>query len=199
MPPNVMLDKITEYFGRLKDYSTALLDQLNRMIDSIPDQDRQRVVDALYEQYEAGRILSAKNLAETCRNMGVPYRKASGRSDAIEVQCAACGLSYDWAIVVTDQERIDRNIHSSCPRCGYAHGDELKYQSYARNGFPEGSKYPETHLAHMKRCRDNHTAGKEPAWSRQKAVEEIKAAQREEVERKIQAMQEAAKYSLHNA
>lgn len=196
MTDTEMLGKITDYFGRGKDYSNALLDQLSAVIRNIPQGDRARVLEHLYDQYEATRVLSVKCLSETCRAFGISYRPSTYQGEKQRIECAACGYSYTWTRYASDADRLAYDVHSTCPRCGYAYAEELQYQEYARHGLPEFSKLRETRSEWMKKCRDNHAPGKEPAWSRNKALEDIKAEEAETARRRVEELRFDAQYRL---
>jgi hypothetical protein len=194
MTADDMLAKVTNYFGREKDYSYALLDRLRRMIGAIAEDERDRVIERLYEDHEASRVLSIKALAETCRALGVAHhdRHAQTNAEAVDVECGACEFPYRWRPSASDFERVEDNVHATCPRCGWPHSDELRYRAYCAMGMQGDAAYHATYSQQTEWCRKEHLGidprtgnAKKPAWSRAQARDEIAQDKRRELEAKL--------------
>jgi len=181
-----MLRRIMGYFGQAKNYSEALVVRLTQACEAIDEEERERVLEKLEDEHEATRILSIKNLAETCRGLGVNWRtkRQIAYAESSEVVCGACELPYRFKPSASEWERIEENVHATCPRCGWPHSDQLRYEAYCRLGMQSDAKYHITYAQQTKYCRDSHLGpGKDPAWSRATAVAERDEAKKEAIER----------------
>lgn len=180
-----MLERIVAYFGRDKDYNRARMDQLDRMIHAIDEQERERVMDKLIEEHESSRMLSVKNLAETCRGLGVSHhdRRAANFAEAIDAECGCCGESYKWKASASDFERLE-GIHATCPKCGWPHSDEIRYRTYEHLGLAPDAAYRKTYKQQTDHLRNEHVGpDKKPAWSKAQARIEYSAKTKDEIDK----------------
>jgi len=113
-----MFDLCAELLATYKKPPEKMIQQLERICNTIPERCREDVYNAVLEDVGAYAAISVKDLIEACNKIGVPYTKAH-YVPAEDWQCDACGFEFKYNPAPSDDDKIDKNIHDLCPRCGF--------------------------------------------------------------------------------
>jgi hypothetical protein len=149
---------------------------------TIHEEDRKAVMDRIIETEASSIKVSVKNIAEACRALGVGFHEQK-YTPAIDWQCDACGHEFKFHQSPTMQDKIEKNIHDTCPMCGFQPGWTMTRNAYAKMGNGTISKaYAEQYMDQVQRCTEKHGPGgkgpngelRTPYFSRHKAEEEAK-------------------------
>jgi len=113
-----MFDLCAELLATYKKPPENMIQQLERICNTIPERCREDVYNAVLEDVGAYAAISVKDLIEACNKIGVPYTKAH-YVPAVDWQCDACGFEFKYNAAPSDDDKIDKNIHDLCPKCGF--------------------------------------------------------------------------------
>lgn len=127
-----MVDELVEYFATPSGYGPKLLSELSRTCANIPEEDRAHVCEIIREDNAPNFKVGIKAIADACKKLGVPFHKESDYYvPAIDWTCDACGLNFRYAQIVSYEDKHDKGIFDSCPRCGFPPYDTIHAQDIA--------------------------------------------------------------------
>lgn len=123
--------ELFEYFqGK---YADAVKDRIKAMAINFTNDERKAVFDHLIENQKASFKISVAEIVESCKFLGIGYH-AAHYVPAVDWVCDACGHQFKYAQAVSDDDRIDRNLHDFCPRCGFQPTWTIVRRKYREQG-----------------------------------------------------------------
>lgn len=180
MTAGEMLSALMDYFAQGK-YPDAVVNRMRFTIESIGDAERQVVLDHLIETQKASFKISVAEIVEACKALGIGYHE-SKFIPATDWTCDACGHEFKYVQAVTDDDKIDRNLHDVCPMCGFQPGWTIQRAAYEQAGnlTPEYAAWYDRMLEHMP-AKHGPKAPEGIYWARSKAEAERREAQRKPI------------------
>jgi signal recognition particle subunit SEC65 len=140
-----MVDELTEYFATPTGYGPKLMAELAKTCANIPEEDRAHVCEVIREDNAPNFKVGVKAIADACRKLGVPFHKESDYYvPAVDWTCDACGLGFKYAHIVSYEDKHDRGIFDSCPRCGLPVEKTIYFREVAER---QRGRYPTRHDA----------------------------------------------------
>lgn len=151
-----------------KDKLDALLiKKAIQLLSGYNPERRAKIIDYLTETRPKHYGLDIPAIREAAKAAGVDRQEVWIESR--QVTCDACGKQFKFAPYVTNDDEIDRGIHSRCPQCNfdYAWTEEAHDWMERRGRRPD--EPPDWYEAQRKRYGDNNGLGKPPIFNRQQA------------------------------
>lgn len=174
----------------------AVQEKMIRLADTIPEDARQEVIDRILEEEGSSTKISITHIVDACRALGVGY-KAAKYVPAIEWQCECCGTTFKYHAAPTDDDKIDKNIHDLCPRCGFQVIWSIEAEMYKIN-----KKRPEWYYRLIERHTGENRNPSEKAhngtdfWSRHAAERERAKALEANAEEEIAEIDRAKRWDI---
>ena len=105
------------------------------LADTIPEESRQPVLDAILETVAASTKISESHIIEACNLLQVSYTKAHF-TPALSWQCDCCMYNFRYTPAPSDDEKLDKSLFDVCPMCGFQPGWTILRDQYKAMGRP---------------------------------------------------------------
>lgn len=129
-----MFDLVSELVTTFRAPSAKMVEKMDRIAKSIPEDARQDVYDAVLEELGANAQVGAKDIIAACRKIGAPYTEAR-YLPAQDWTCDACGRQFKYHPSPNDDDKIDKGIFDFCPDCGLQPYYTIIAQEYTLRGI----------------------------------------------------------------
>jgi len=169
-----LVDKLIECFPKP---SSAMITEMDRVAQSIPEKDRQLVFDTILDEAKASMKIGVKDIKDACRKAGVSFTQPVYIA-SMPIQCDCCGEDYKYHPAPTDDQQIDLDIHDRCPNCGFQRCWTLMYRASVTLGH-----VPEWYESYLQKfANGNYGKGKpQGVWfNKSKRLKERYTADQEE-------------------
>jgi DNA-directed RNA polymerase subunit RPC12/RpoP len=166
---NTFISKIRAYFDAKGKYPDAVILKITQIVDRLTNEARVSLFDRLTEDNSPRFMVGVKELVEACKALGLGYGKTHYVPTS-DYYCDACGEKFHYAQCVSDDDRIDKDIHDVCPTCGFQPGWTYLILEYRKQGNLS-PKLAEWYEDQKKASLDKHSKTA-PYFSRAKAESE---------------------------
>ena len=122
--------KIRDYY-KGKGMTKEVLEQDERALRHVPQEHLDAVFNRLTDKVSAAFVVSKVEIYDACEYLGVTTPR-DYQIVAKQWICDCCGAGFTYAQAVTDDDRIDKGIHDTCPRCGFQPAWTLIERDYGR-------------------------------------------------------------------
>ncbi len=132
MDSQEMVRRLGEYYSA--KYSEERTLQLAKACSAIDEASRNDVYEHIIRNREKNTPISVNDIVEACSALGISTRGAS-QVYAQKWTCDCCGYEFRHLPYVSDDDRIDRDVHDRCPACGFQVAWTKTRDEYARRGI----------------------------------------------------------------
>lgn len=129
-----MFDLVSELVSTFRAPSPKMVERMERIARSIPEDARESVYEAILEELGANAQVGTKDIIAACRKVGAPYSEAH-YLPAEDWICDGCGRQFKFHPCPTDDDKIDKGIFDFCPDCGLQPHYTKLAQEYALRGI----------------------------------------------------------------
>lgn len=161
------IKELVTYYAKGGDVEPLLVKKAIQYLGGYNPERRAKVIDYLVENHPKRFGLDVPTIKEAITAAGI----TSGRKwiEAKEVHCDACGTRFKYAPLVTDDDEIDRGIHSRCPQCNFDYTwTEEVHDWMARRG-KKPDQPPAWYDERRKSYGEKNGMGRPPIFNRQQA------------------------------
>jgi hypothetical protein len=116
MTGDEMVQRLMGYYKA--SYSPERIDQLKRFCSKINQAGMEDVFNRIIEERQKDGAISVADIKEAAIAAGVSF-SITRFVEVIQWTCDCCGHQFKYAIVPTDDDKIDRDIFDFCPICGF--------------------------------------------------------------------------------
>lgn len=132
MDSQEMVRRLGEYYSA--KYSEERTLQLAKACSAIDEASRDQVYEHIIRTREKNTPIAVNDIIEACSALGISTRGAS-QVYARKWTCDCCGHEFRYLPYVSDDDRIDRDVHDRCPACGFQVAWTKTRDEYARRGI----------------------------------------------------------------
>jgi hypothetical protein len=185
--------------------SGKMIEKMKALAESIPDDARQDVIDAIMEKEGPSTKIGTSHIVAACILLGISYRKTH-YIPATDWICDGCGTEFKYSASPDDDDKIDKYMTDFCPNCGLQPYYTMLAQQYNALGihtpwYPklldESAKWGKNTVSTSVRTRmGGQWAVGGIFWHRVKAEAERREQKRIEVDAKMFDMDRAKRWDL---
>ena len=107
---------ITELVSCYVTPTKKMIEKMQYIAESIPDDARQDVVDSIIEEEGPSTKIGTSHIVAACVKLGVPFRRTT-YVQAEDWICDGCGHKFKYTPAPSDDDKIDKGLYDVCPMC----------------------------------------------------------------------------------
>lgn len=110
-------DMISELVSCYVPPTKKMVEKMQQLAESIPENARQDVIDSIVEEEGPSTKIGTSHMVKACEKLGVSYHRSTF-VPAEKWICDACGYEFRYTPAPTDDDKIDKSLFDLCPMCG---------------------------------------------------------------------------------
>lgn len=161
------IKELVTYFAKGGEIEPLLVKKAIQILGGYNQERRGKIIDYLVENHPKRFGLDVPTIKAAIKEAGVETARVW--IDAKEVHCDACGQKFKFAPYVTDDDEIDRSIHSRCPQCNFDYTWTEEAHDKMRRTGARPDNPPDWYERMRKHYGEKYGLGNPPVFNRQQA------------------------------